>query len=399
MENVFMKVANLPNDVLRPMLTQEVRRLCASIGHLLTTGVATMVVVALFMYIFGDFIGAKLPLVNQGIAVEAHFYFVLATILFAAAVMTRWLRAMLYTRHGWMSSLKMFGQTDERLNRLSAWTSATILAFGLTAVCLILNHFYGPLTAFHLAVAASLVPFASIYLRVLGFKSIEKIQNAPHSCQNIMEPPLVAWRNSRILSGRWSGANLRVLATLPILFGTTSLATHGPIELAQLCCLVGGIILSWTVPFLIAEDLRATWIERQSAVNHEQWIGAWQKIFWDWSKPIFITTAMLCFISQAVAHATAASSFSLLTSPDLTGAIGKSLLGGLLAAFPVWLAPAFIMQIDGRRVMTNIILLTLIGVFAGTALIAVPYLAPALYFLHREAHRYQGGRFARGSYN
>lgn len=57
------------------------------------------------------------------------------------------------------------------------------------------------------------------------------------------------------------------------------------------------------------------------------------------------------------------------------------------------------MQIDGRHVMTNIVLITLIGIFAGTAIIAVPMLAPAVYFLNREAHRYQGGRFARGSYN
>jgi hypothetical protein len=74
-------------------------------------------------------------------------------------------------------------------------------------------------------------------------------------------------------------------------------------------------------------------------------------------------------------------------------------LCGLLSGFPVWMAPAFVMQIDGQRVLTNIMMQTLLFVFAGTALMAIPWLAPALWIIHREAHKYQGGRFARGSFH
>ncbi len=394
-----MKSATLLNDALRPILTQDIRRLRASLGHLLTTGLATSVVIALFMYIFGDFIGTKLPLINQGIADNAHFYFILAAILFSASALTRWIRTILYEKNGWLYSLKMFGQTDHHLAYLGTMVSGILITLGLAATCFLLDHLFGPLLPSHYAMTVILIPAAVVYIRRSGFKAIEKKQDTPHSCQNITLPPLISWRNSRVMSGNWSGANLRVLAALPILFGTTSLANHSPVVLAQVCCLLGGIILSWTVPFLVAEDLRATWIERQSAVNHDQWIGAWYKIFLDWAKPLFLTTAFLCFFALGVSQATTAAPFAILTSPVLTLAIGQSLLGGLLAAFPVWLAPAFIMQIDGRNVMTNIVLLTLIGIFAGTAIIAVPWLAPALFFLNREAHRYQGGRFARGSYN
>ena len=88
-----------------------------------------------------------------------------------------------------------------------------------------------------------------------------------------------------------------------------------------------------------------------------------------------------------------------LTSEFAINTARQAAISGLLVAFPVWLAPAFVMQIDGRRVMTNIVMLTLIGLFVGTAIIALPIIAPAIFLLHREAHRYQEGRFARGSNN
>ena len=393
------KPATLLTDALVPIVLQEFRRLYASLGHIFTTGLATAVVMALFMYIFGDFIGEKLPLINQGIAEDAKFYFTLAAIIFSAAALSRWIRTLIYEQHGWLYSLKMFGQTDSHLSYLSSLVCGLLLILGLTVTAILLNYLFNPLPPSLWAITLVLVPASIVYLRATGPRSIQKRQRAPHSCQNTTEHPLVSWRHTRVLSGNWPGANLRVLAVVPILFGTTSLARHSPVVLAQMCCLIGGIILSWTVPFLIAEDLRVTWIERQSAVNHEQWLGAWQKIFQQWTKPIFITTTILCLFSFSVNSANTNEPFALFTSPQLTAAVGQSLLAGLLAAFPVWLAPAFIMQIDGRHVMTNIVLLTLIGMFTGTAIIAVPVLAPALYFLNREAHRYQGGRFARGSFN
>jgi hypothetical protein len=76
----------------------------------------------------------------------------------------------------------------------------------------------------------------------------------------------------------------------------------------------------------------------------------------------------------------------------------NALIAGAMAAFPVWLAPAFVLQIDGRQIATNIVMLTLIGIFVGTAVIALPILVPGIWLLGHEAHRYQEGRFARASY-
>jgi hypothetical protein len=394
-----MKPAGLVSDILGPLLKQEIRRFRASLGHMLTTGSATVIVISLFLYIFGDFIRDKLPGVSPDLARDTRYFFAVFLIIASATVTARAAKGVLYAKRGWIPMLRTFGLRASQLRRLSVSAGIVLLVTENIIVCALLNAYLGGFEISHAVIAMLTIPASVFYGRLRGPKTSLAAKKPHHSCQDTTKNPLFTWRDSRVITGSWQGSSLRVLAALPILFGTVSLAGHAPTQLAHVSSLAGGIILSWTVPFLVAEDLRATWIERQAAVGHDQWIGAWQKIFWSWAKTIFLTTVILYLVSFAVIYS-ATPRDTLVKTPDLlTLVLSKSLLGGLLAAFPVWMAPAFIMQIDGRRVLTNIVLLTLIGLFAGTALIAVPYLAPMLYLLHREAHRYQKGRFARGSYN
>jgi hypothetical protein len=50
-------------------------------GHLLTTAIGSCVTLALFMYIFGDFLREKLPQTNSDAAESIRFYFVFVLIL------------------------------------------------------------------------------------------------------------------------------------------------------------------------------------------------------------------------------------------------------------------------------------------------------------------------------
>ncbi len=399
MESKPMKKTDLTTDILLPLIKQEARRFRASLGHMLTTGAATIIVLSLFVYIFGDFIRDKLPGVDPALARDTLYLFAVFIIAISAAVTARAAKSILYAKHGWIAMLRTFGLRVDRLRRQSVSAGIVLLATENIIVCCLLHSYMGGFKTSHAVIALLTIPSAVFYWRVRGPRTPAVAHTSHHSCQDTTKDPLFSWRESRVITGSWQGSSLRVLAALPILSGTVSLAGHAPIELALVSSLAGGIILSWTVPFLVAEDLKATWIERQAAVGHDQWIGAWQKIFWGWAKAIFTTTVVLYLVSFAVIYSVPSGASSPKTPDILTLALSKALLGGLLAAFPIWMAPAFIMQIDGRRVLTNIVLLTLIGLFAGTALIAVPYLAPMLYLLHREAHRYQRGRFARGSYN
>lgn len=390
-------------DVLVPITAQQWRVFKASFAHLVTTGMATAIVMALFMFIFSDFIQQKMPQISPKAAESARFYFLALTIIFSGLTIHRWCRSIIYSRHSWINFLTTFGQSDEHLQFVSTQTSLILVSMGMATACAICGFFLGPISEYHVILAVIVVASSVFFLRrhshlddsqKEGQKEGQK-ELPQHSSQTTMQEPLVAWRSSRMMTNAWRGSSLRILAALPVLFGTTSLAARGPEELTYIACLAGGIILSWTVPLLIEDDLRSTWIERQAAVSHKDWLGAWQKIFTQWTRPLFATTAVLCIFSSAV---TLYPGFNL-TSEFAINTARQAAISGLLVAFPVWLAPAFVMQIDGRRVMTNIVMLTLVGLFVGTAIIALPIIAPATFLLHREAHRYQEGRFARGSNN
>ncbi len=386
---------NFLQDVIWPIFCQESRKLRASLGHAITTSLATGIVLALFLYIFGDFIKDKLPTVSESAAAKALEAFLLAIILFSFVSIIRWIQARLYGADSWFSALKSFGLHQKDLSQLRLRTAALLAAIGGLLVAVVLDNFVGKLSTLHWVSVPFFVGIALLYLRVTGDHAKVDVADQPPSAVKANDSPLVAWRISRLKRTSWRGSNLRILAALPILFGAFNLILNTRPELPYICSLTGGIILSWTAPLLVDEDLQTTWIERQAAVSHDDWIGAWQRIFTWWALRIFATTLILTALAQTISW----SRSGLIMSGSWTSAFKIAVINGILAAFPIWIAPAFVMQIDGKRPMTNIIMITLVNLFLGTALIAVPYAAPLLYLLQREALRYQGGRFARGSYN
>lgn len=381
--------------VVMPLLRQQLRRLTFSMGHLLTTAIGSCVTLALFMYIFGDFLREKLPQTNSEAAESIRFYFVFVLMLAAGLTIYKWCRNLLFNANGWAHYLQSLGiqRTAIRQGSNLAFCSIIILANLVSTV--LIKTFFGLLTTGHYLYLAAVIVI-SIFI---GGKKIVKPDLAKTgddlldvTNQNFS---LVTWRERRLKGNEWRGSGLRLLAGILIVIAPAAILTEKPIELAQLSSLFGGIILSWIVPIVIEEDLRFTWLERQAAISHKQWINAWQKIFTKWSIRCFLvsTTASMIVYLCAIYFRQAEQQ----TLP-LDHMAVNALIAGSMAAFPVWLAPAFVLQIDGRQIATNIVMLTLIGIFIGTAVIALPILVPGIWLLGHEAHRYQEGRFARASY-
>ena len=76
-------LANAWADALVPITAQQWRVFKASFAHLVTTGMATAIVMALFMFIFSDFIQQKMPQISPKAAESARFYFLALTIIFS----------------------------------------------------------------------------------------------------------------------------------------------------------------------------------------------------------------------------------------------------------------------------------------------------------------------------
>ena len=281
----------LIQDFLRPLMRQEMRRLSHALGHIITVTAATAVICALFLYVFHDFISHHLTSIDSALATTARQWFSGLLIVIAAAAIGRYIRDLMLQDRDWGHFLGLQGFAPGIIHQIKKNLSLVMAIPAMVIVAIIVHQFFGPLNISHLylGIFCTAAMIAITRTKITLNQPITK-ERAPNQSETGIHPPLTAWRASRLMGNDWKGAHLRVLAALPILFGTTSLAMRQPPPLTQVCVLAGGIILSWTVPILIAEDLKSTWIERQSAVSHEQWIKAWQDIFWTWSKPIAITT-------------------------------------------------------------------------------------------------------------
>ena len=274
-----------------------------------------------------------------------------------------------------------------------AFCSIVIIANLFSTV--LIKIFFGLLTTGHyLSVAAVVMVSMLISGKKIVKPNLTKTEDDRLYVTN-QNFSLVTWRERRLKGHHWRGAGLRLLAWILIVIGPAAILTEKPIELVQLSSLFGGIILSWIVPIVIEEDLRFTWLERQAAISHRQWINAWQKIFTKWAVSCFLVSMTASMIVYLCAIYFRQAEQQTLPLDHMAV---NALIAGSMAAFPVWLAPAFVLQIDGRQIATNIVMLTLIGIFIGTAVIALPFLVPGIWLLRHEAHRYQEGRFARASY-
>jgi hypothetical protein len=377
-------------DVLLPVVRQQWRRFKASAGSLATTSAATMVVLGLFIYIFGDFFRDKLPQVNPEAAAQGLRHLTTIAIICSGLSIGHYTRRKLNEPHHWLDQLHLFG-VDSQTITANRWAlSVTMNTVFMAGAVLVIYVTITPLTLAQYLMAG----LASIVAITFSLRPLKPNRDASHEtasfAMNDSVPPLLAWRQRRLAQRHWPGFALPWIAIIPLPIGVFSLLRGQPLELTYLTSLVSGVLLAWAVPLLIDDDLKTSWIERQAAISHDAWIHSWQRIFTRWATKVFLLTLITYGFSVSLMAAQEASLPTLHQASSI-------MINGFLTAFPVWLAPAFVMQIDGRKPFTNMVMVTLICVFIGSAVIAAPVAAPLIYLIFREAHRYQGGRFARAA--
>lgn len=382
-------------DLVLPIFLQLGRRTRASLGHLITTLVASCMIIALFLYVFSDFINTKLPSISPQAANLMRFYLTLILIAASAIAIMKWSRDLIHTKGNWSDFLRSIGCSISSVQRATALGLMTSLTLGHLMALVVINFALGPLSTIHILTALGAIVISFTFAKRTVSAALDDDIKPRRQPQHDRDPPLVQWRKYRLARFGWRSSHLQIMSLLIMGMGFISLGIGNPVDMTLLLCLIGGNILSWTVPLLVEEDLQFTWLERQAAVSHSDWIMAWQAIFTRRAGIIF----GLSFVLFLIAGVTSKLMTQGLGYHDVLNTLTSALLASALASFPCWLAPSLVLQIDGRRIFTNIVMLTLINLFVGTAMMAVPWITPAIWILQREAHRYQGGRFARASNN
>lgn len=393
-ETVFsIKIFKMALYVIPPLFLQQFRRIFYGFAQLLTTAFASCVTMTLFLYIFGDFIREKLPQTNSTAAESLRLYLIILLIAASATIVYRWCHYLIFNSAGWVAFLNTLGIDKPLLTRSARATFICLVLLLNFGANLVIELFFGTFRTIHWVIF-----LVSFMISVILASKSNISESEPHGMKRAQRGDasnfsIVSWRQSRLKGLNWQGASLPYVAGVLISIGMIAQLAGKAFEVTLLCSLFGGIILSWVVPFVVADDLRFTWLERQCGISHKQWIAAWQKIFSKWSFVCFVLSLVFA-LSAATINALAIHTIE----SEFWTMIWKSIQVSFLCAFPVWLAPSLVLQIDGRKVTTNIIMLTLINTFVGTGIIALPIMIPGIWLLAHEAHRYQEGRFARASY-
>lgn len=393
-ETVFsIKFFKMILSIIQPLLFQQVRRIFYGLAQILTTAFGSCVTLTLFLYIFGDFIREKLPQTSSTAAESVRLYLIILLITASATAVHRSCKFLIFNSAGWVAFLNTLGIQKPLLTTSARATFISLVLLLDFAAVLVIDLFFGPFSTIHWTFFLVSFLISAILASKLIVSASEPaiMKRTPRG--EALTLSIISWRQLRLTDLGRQGAGLPYVASVLISIGMVAQLAGKAFEATLVCALFGGIILSWVVPFVIADDLRFTWLERQCGISHKQWITAWQKIFSKWSFVCFVSSLALALLAATINTLTIHTNKS-----EVWILIWRSIQVSILCAFPVWLAPSLVLQIDGRKIATNVIMLTLINVFVGTGIIALPILIPGIWLLGHEAHRYQEGRFARASY-
>lgn len=127
---------------------------------------------------------------------------------------------------------------------------------------------------------------------------------------------------------------------------------NAPFALAVLLAMGAGLLTAAACSFQLEEDMRAIWFERQIAGSHDEYVAAYQRISVEIGLILALITLACGFIGRG-----------------FQAPLETLKLGAIAALFPL-LFPAVMFQIAAERSALQIMTISLLGLFLGTAIFA-----------------------------
>jgi len=327
-------------------LRSALRRIRYDLARELTVGISAAVLMATFLYVFGDFLHVELASVSPTAkSIGAHIVF---------GCLSFWIFS-----HSWSAA---FDGGDIRrftlylgASRRTAHAQRTMRAAGImvmaTAVVIALRHLFDATLVW--VFLSTVIGGAGVGLwRTLRSQNPQTSSEEPQTPAWSLTSPW-HWRTYQILS-RNKSARIFFGGTLLVMGLNIYCATRGwPLAIAFLPAVSSGWLVGSIFMLQAEEDLRWGWFERSAGLSHQKFIGAYH-IMARWSALFLVVWNLLTW---GLIHSSATS-------------VLDGLRLGLIAAVPVWLTPSLLLQIDARRPVLQIIMLLMVALFLGTALLA-----------------------------
>ena len=370
--------------IVKISLWATLRRIRYDFAREIVVGVSALVLGALFLYIFNDFINVKALYVSGG-SQKALAGAAALLLLLVASVFLRGRLAAEGMGRGVVC--RFLGDQGETPAVIKAFLAIRAIALPIIvyAICwLVIERYFAVWSLSSMAgIQAILVAVLAMSLKVGG--GTQRAKGVPRALLNLDEigrigknATLLRWRGRQLLlRNRVSRFSLCV-AALFLLLALCCRIMAAPLLLAAAASLMVGIFLATAMCMQVAEDLKCGWMEPFMGISHRMFVNSYYLIGTLLGGAFGLVEALFYLASGAPGgFATMIQAMQLLA---------------IVMVFPL-LAPSLLFQLDARRPILTIFAGTLIALFIGTAiyvhLASVLILPVVVYY----ADDYQNNRF------
>lgn len=323
----------------------QLRRLRHNWGQELVALVAVAVFTALFVYMFRDFLTRRLTTVSESTR-QLFMMMGLSVAWMALVSAVRQQRRIVNEYEEWMRFQGEFPPWPQ-VFRILLWVA--ILTFTL-GIWIWLTHGWYELLApglwiVHAVLAAVLfgIPTRDPQQATRRYGLAVSVVKTDAKRSTALQ----RWRLAQMF-GRDPVTHLCLVAMAATMILLGWLRTSGaPSVVSFALALVVGILSCWPLTRQCREDLNQAWIDRSIGVSHQEFIGTYRRIAYGMA----VALALLI----GIAHR--------LGPDDWLGTL--QIMG--VAITPLLLCPDMLLQIDGRRPAVTMMVLSLAGLFLGTA--------------------------------
>jgi hypothetical protein len=370
--------------ILKISVLAMLRRIRYDFAREIVVGVSALVLGALFLYIFNDFINVKvLTLSASGSKVLARgatgVVFVLATVF-----LRKRLVAERFGEGPFCRFLEAHGEAPTVIRAFQA-IRAIAMPIVVYGVCWTLTIRYFTQLPLSVMALIQVILLAGLYASLminLGTKAAKREHGSLLSPAEIDKSTkgatLLRWRGRQLL---WRNRSSRLSLLVATLFLALSLYCQliaAPFLLSAAASLMIGIFIGAAMCIQVAEDLKCGWMEPFMGISHRMFVNTYYIIGALLAGVYGIADVLLPLLGALPAGASfLLQAFQLLA---------------LTAVAPL-LTPSLLFQLDARRPVLTVFAGTLITLFIGTAIYVHPVSILILPIVIYYADDYQKNRF------
>ena len=322
----------------------------ANLGKEIVVAICGSVLLGLFFYMFTDFLNKQLASIPQETQVLASSTFCYITCLIGALLSIKTISADTPSAQNSISGwLYRSGELPMSILWYRTLRASTIAVFLFLGIYFVLNRYVEniPANFEYYATAAGFLSF------ILGL-----VLKPRHKKINDVESKFTSklgWRLNILFFRHKQARKLFAFSFLLILLTGSKTVTSSPLLLWAIC-FTSGLFSSFGLYLNFADELKASWIEKNAGMAHAEYMRLANLV----SAIISAILAVIAYTMIALGSAYFNLEYDALTLIQFT----------LITIAPVLVVPNVILQIDGRRASINMMAGFLVSLFLCTAIFA-----------------------------